>query len=39
MYKVGFYGGKFMPFHKGAPHCASLPGGGEQVYVVLSTTP
>lgn len=36
MYKVGFYGGKFMPFHKGHLHCAQFAlGECEQVYVVL----
>ena len=36
MYKVGFYGGKFMPFHKGHLHCAQYAlGECERVYVVL----
>lgn len=36
MYKVGFYGGKFMPFHKGHLHCAQYAlSECEKVYVAL----
>lgn len=36
MYRTGFYGGKFMPFHKGHLHCAQYAlSECEKVYVAL----
>ena len=35
-YKVGFYGGKFMPFHKGHRYCVETAASEcEKVYVIL----
>ena len=35
-YKVGFYGGKFMPFHKGHRYCVETASREcEKVYVIL----
>lgn len=35
-YKVGFYGGKFMPFHKGHDYCIRVASEQcEQVHVIL----
>jgi len=35
-YKVGMYGGKFMPFHKGHLHCVEYAASQcEQLYVLL----
>jgi HTH-type transcriptional repressor of NAD biosynthesis genes len=36
MYKKGFYGGKFLPFHKGHLHCALEASGlVEELHVIL----
>ena len=35
-YKVGMYGGKFMPFHKGHLHCVEIASKQcEKLYVIL----
>lgn len=35
-YKIGFYGGKFMPFHKGHRYCVETAASEcEKVYVIL----
>ena len=35
-YKVGMYGGKFMPFHKGHLHCVEVASSMcEKLYVIL----
>ena len=35
-YKVGMYGGKFMPFHKGHMHCVEIAASQcEKLYVLL----
>ena len=36
MYKIGMYGGKFMPFHKGHKYCVEVAAQEcEKVYVIL----
>ena len=35
-YKVGMYGGKFMPFHKGHLHCVEVASSMcDKLYVIL----